>query len=70
MKNRKLLESIADIAYITGNKGYFTGDSRADISTIIYLAKQFEKINKVTDWNRNDYFLEIETFAKENFETT
>jgi hypothetical protein len=59
----KIHETIADIAYIAGSKGYFTGDSRGDISEFIYWAKQFETINKFTDWNVKDYISKIEEFT-------
>jgi hypothetical protein len=34
MKKRKILETLADIAYIAGDMKYFSGDSRADINCL------------------------------------
>ena len=59
--NEKLLETVADIAYIFGELGYFSGDSRNDIQEIIFLAKEFEKSSP--DWYNNDYILEVSEFA-------
>jgi hypothetical protein len=60
----KLHEAIADIAYMAGQIGYYTGDSRADISHFIYLAGKFERDHDF-DWNESDrdYMLEIEDFV-------
>jgi len=60
---QKLLETVADISYIFGKSGYFSGDSRADIQEVIYWAKYFEIKNKNTDWSKEDYILEIEKFS-------
>lgn len=35
MKNDRLSETIADVACIAGENGYFTGESRADTSEFI-----------------------------------
>ena len=64
--DEKLLEAIADIAYIFGELGYFSGDSRADIQEIIFLAKEFE--NSHSDWYKNDYILEVSEFAYSKLE--
>ncbi|RLD09299.1 MAG: hypothetical protein DRI44_08815 [Chlamydiae bacterium] len=63
MENQKLLETIADFAYISGRNNYFSGDSRADIQEIIYWAKDFEKKNEKTDWSCADYISEIEQYT-------
>lgn len=63
MKNEKLLETVADIAYQAGQLKYFSGDSRADVSEFIQWASQFEKENQKTDWGKNDYLLAIENFT-------
>jgi len=63
MKNQKLLETIADFAYISGRNDYFSGDSRADIQEIICWAKDFEKKNEKTNWNIADYISEIEQYT-------
>ncbi len=63
MSSRKLLESVADIAYIAGKSGYYSGNSRTDISEFIYWAKEFEKNHKLTDWNQPDYLTEIINYS-------
>ena len=63
MENQKLLETIADFAYISGRDNYFSGDSRTDIQEIIYWAKDFEKKNEKTNWNNADYISEIEQYT-------
>jgi len=62
--NNKLLETIADIAYLAGTKGYYSGDSRADINDFIWWAKEFEKLHRHTDWNEKNYMLEIEAYVE------
>lgn len=63
----KLFETIADIAYTAGQKGYYSGNSRADMQDFIYWAKEFEKKHKKIDWEETilDYMEEIEHFANE-----
>jgi len=61
MMDEKLIETVADIAYIFGSQGYFSGDSRADIQEVIYLAKEFEKQNN--DWEKVDYLNLIHDFS-------
>lgn len=61
MMDEKFIETVADIAYIFGSQGYFSGDSRADIQEVIYLAKEFEKQNK--DWERVDYLSLINDYS-------
>ncbi len=63
--NRKLLDAVADIAYIVGTKGYYSGDSRADINEIIWWAEQFEKLHNNTDWGTNDYIIAIEDYTNQ-----
>jgi hypothetical protein len=65
MNNLKLLETVADISYIAGYEKHYSGNSRFDISEYIYWAKEFEQINKNTDWDYEDYMLAIEQFATE-----
>ena len=64
MKDDKLLETVADVAYIAGKNGYFTGDSRADISEFIRWAKLFEEKHKNTNWDQKDYLILIEEFVE------
>lgn len=62
--NEKLFETIADIAYIAGVEGYYSGDSRADISDFIWWAKEFEKLHFDTNWGDKNYMLEVEDYVK------
>ena len=59
----KLLETLADIAYHAGQQGYYTGDSRADVTTFIYWAHEFEQQYAETDWGVTNYMLEIERYV-------
>lgn len=59
----KLFEAIADIAFMGGQKGFCSGDSRADIAEIISWAKEFEAMHEETDWDEVDYVTAIEAFA-------
>jgi len=68
MKNKKLHETIADIAYIAGHRRYYSGDSHMDMSDFIYWATEFEKVNKVTEWGERDYMIEIEEFANKKID--
>ncbi len=65
MNNQKLLEAVADIAYYAGYKRYYSGNSRADIFTFIWWAKEFEKLHDHTDWDEKekDYMISIEEFT-------
>lgn len=64
MKNLKLLETLADIAYIAGYHQYYSGDSRMDMSGIIAWAHEFEAIHQNTDWDEENYMLTVEAFTK------
>ena len=59
----KLFEAIADIAFMAGQKGFCSGDSRADIAEIISWAKEFEAMHEETDWDEVDYVAAIEAFV-------
>lgn len=59
----KLLETVADISYYAGQLGYYSGDSRADINSFIFWAREFEFLHKVTDWDEENYMLAIEDFS-------
>jgi hypothetical protein len=61
MMDEKLIETVADIAYIFGSQGYFSGDSRADIQEVIFFAKEFEKQNN--DWEKEDYLRLITEYS-------
>ena len=63
IEDNKLFESIADIAFIAGQKGFCSGDSRADIDQFISWAKEFEAIHEETNWDETDYKDAVEVFA-------
>lgn len=63
IEDNKLFESIADIAFIAGQKGFFSGDSRADINEFISWAKEFEAMHEETNWDDVDYKDAVEAFA-------
>lgn len=60
---KKLLETVADLAYLAGAAGYYSGDSRRDTDNIIGWAKEFEALNKGREWD-GEYMEEIESFFK------
>jgi hypothetical protein len=64
MRKIKLLEAIADIAYIAGYHKYSSGDSRLDASLFLAWANEFEKLHKITDWEQADYISLIEEFTE------
>ena len=66
MKNHKLLEALADISYLAGESKFFSGDSRADVSEFIWWAAEFEKANKQTNWDEQEYILAIQRFTRRN----
>lgn len=59
----KLFEAIADIAFMAGQKGFFSGDSREDIAEFVKWAKEFEAIHEETNWDEVDYTHSIEAFT-------
>lgn len=59
----KLFEAIADIAFMAGQKGFFSGDSRNDIAVFIDWAKEFENVHEDTNWDETDYQEAIEAFT-------
>jgi len=66
-----LCEAVADISFIAGERKYYSGNSREDISNFISWAKEFEKINKAVEWGVNskeDYFESIYRFASYKME--
>lgn len=69
MENNKLLEAVVDIAYYAGDKGYYSGDSRADVIDFIWWAKDFENFHKNTDWGKLDYMLTIESCVETRLTT-
>ena len=50
MSNFKILQTVADIAYLAGYKKHYSGNSRFDISEYIIWAREFEHIHRKTDW--------------------
>lgn len=64
--SRKLLETVADIAYNAGVQNLFDEqDSREIIMDLVDWAREFEKIHAETDWGEKDYMIEIENFYKD-----
>ncbi len=63
IEDNRLLEALADIAYLAGQKGFFSGDSRNDIAEFIIWAKEFEEVHDETDWDEVDYIDTIEAFT-------
>lgn len=64
--SRKLLETVADIAYNAGVQQLFDGqDSREVIMNLIDWAREFESIHAETNWDEKDYMMEIESFYKD-----
>ncbi|SFQ72594.1 hypothetical protein [Flavobacterium akiainvivens] len=63
VEGNKLLEALADIAYLAGQKGFFSGDSREDIAAFISWAKEFETMHDETNWDEVDYHDAIEAFT-------
>lgn len=59
----KLFEAIADIAFLAGQRGFHSGDSRQDIFEFVKWAKEFEAIHEETNWDEVDYEESIEAFA-------
>jgi hypothetical protein len=59
-------ETIADIAYLAGQHGYYSGDSREDMQKFIALANKFENDYNKTNWDEDaeiDYISTIENFT-------
>lgn len=64
--NRKLLETLVDLAYNAGaNNLWKDNDSRAINTDIIRWAGEFEAKYAGVDWNEEDYFLTIDRFYEE-----
>lgn len=62
--NNKLLETIADISYYAGVKGYYSGNSRVDVMNFIFWAQEFENMHRHTDWDNDDYILAISAYTE------
>lgn len=63
---RDYAETIADIAYEAGARGFRpTGNSRDTISTIIAWADEFSRQNQDTDWIDKEYLDEIHDFTQQ-----
>ncbi|MGV3460767.1 MAG: hypothetical protein ACO1N9_09985 [Flavobacterium sp.] len=62
IEDNKLFESIADIAFMAGQRGFCSGDSRADVAEFIKWGKEFEDTHEDTDWDEVDYLETIEAF--------
>lgn len=69
----QILETVADIAYLAGQYGYYSGNSRDDMQTFISLAEKFEEKYKNVDWEdlpkeHPDYMEAVEYFTIEYLE--
>lgn len=71
MSKHKVEETIADIAYYVGNHGFYSGDSRADMSFIRKLAYEFEAKWQNADQgflengdDEHDYIFAIDEYCK------
>ena len=62
IEDNKLFESIADIAFMAGQRGFCSGDSRTDVAEFIQWGKEFESVHEDTDWDEMDYVETIEAF--------
>lgn len=63
-----LCEAVADIAFIAGQKGYYSGNSRADISQFIHWAEEFEMKYIAARWGEDgdpDYIDAVTAFVEE-----
>ncbi|MFL9844176.1 hypothetical protein [Flavobacterium rhizosphaerae] len=63
IEDNRLFETLADVAYLCGQRGFFSGDSRQDIAEFIRWAREFEAIHDDTDWDEVDYHDTIEAFT-------
>lgn len=67
-KTRKLMEAVADIAFVAGGYRHYSGDSRKDISDYIQWAIEFESLAKEepdgsVTYNGKEYMEAVEWFA-------
>ena len=60
--------TLAIIAYLCAENGFYSGDFYRDISTIIQLSEEFEKAHINTDFNNGekDYLFLLEEFVESN----
>lgn len=61
-----LCEAVADIAFVAGENGYYSGDSRRDTADFISWAKEFEQIYNGHQWGVDespDYIDAIAEFS-------
>jgi len=68
----RLLEAVADIAFLAGAQRYRSGDSRKDVSQFIAWAREFETRREVSDdgeetYNGENYMIAIEEFSVSKF---
>lgn len=64
--SRKLLETVADLAYNAGVHHLCDDqDSRDVITELIHRAREFDKIHADTDWDEKDYLSEIDNFYED-----
>jgi len=68
----RLLEAVADIAFLAGAQRYHSGDSREDVAQFIAWAREFEPRREVSDdgeetYDGEDYMTAIEEFSVSKF---
>lgn len=62
---RRLLETVADLAYNAGHDNLWeNNDSRTVVTGIVGWAREFEQENGGTDWNTEDYVLAVDKFYR------
>lgn len=68
LNTQKLLEIVAEISFIAGERKFFSGNSREDVFNFILWANEFQNKNSKVNWNEVDYRLSIESFAIEKIQ--
>lgn len=68
----RLLEAVADIAFLAGAQRYHSGDSREDVAQFIAWAREFEPRREVSTageetYDGQDYMTAIEEFSVSKF---
>jgi hypothetical protein len=59
----KFEETLAEIAFSAGFHRLGANDSRKLFQEIVSWAHEFEKIHEDTDWDKEDFIIEVEAFA-------
>ena len=67
-RSLKLMQSIANIAYIAGVQNYYSDDSVQDVLDFIAWAEEFERTNQHRYEDDDfDYLIEIDKFMDDKF---